>query len=338
MNYPHRILEEQPLYLQRISAQPMPVSFGAYRRSDVWEATFNDVQVFGPGFLHQGVALPDGVWHSGMSHSNHSMLLTAAMTHYPAIPDGGYLDAECRLLWGHHTFMPGIPSNWGHFLWTYLMRLAFVDPLDEWLPLLVSDKVPERFLDWARSIGFHEFVRVADGTRVRRLHVNSVLAHRCADPGQTVAVLPSAVYALRHRLGVRLPDSPRVDLYLSRKNAGWRAVANEPELIDALKSRHFGIITPEAMTSDEQLSIITRARKIVVPIGGGSPITMLAPEDCQIIELGFPQIKGVFASAVWADVLGQRYVRVNGTPGEQRGPLAIDRDYMIDVNKVLEQL
>src|SRR3990167_6152126 len=160
------------MYLQRTPKLQAPtVSMMAYRRSDVWEAAFNDVQVFGPGFLHQGNALPDGVWHSGMSHSNHNKLLAAVMEHYPTLPDGGYLDAECRLLWGHHTAMPGIPSNWGHFLWTYLMRLAFVDPLDEWLPLLVSDKVPERFLDWARRIGFYEFIRAADGARLRRLHV-----------------------------------------------------------------------------------------------------------------------------------------------------------------------
>jgi len=326
------ILAAQPIYLSRYAAPgEKTVRFTRYMRPDVWSHVLNEARVFGPGF-----AVADNkLYYKGMSHSDCAPLLREVVKCYSTIPDGGYVNDEARLLWGHHAFLPDMPSNWGHFIWTYLMRLAFEKPA---LPLLVSDKAPDRFLDWARRLGFQEFITGCDGTVARRLHVNCTLARRYDDADQTAGVLSAAAYALRHRLGVGLPRNPRSKLYVSRKHASWRTVVNEGELIDALKPRGFEVITPEIMTVGEQLDIIGRAGQIVMPIGGASPITMFAPEDCKVVELGFERIVGVYASAIWADVLGQPYVRINGATGEKRGPLDIDYDYKIDVERVLEQL
>jgi len=326
------VMPAQPMYLQRCAApDAKQIQMGRYVRPDVWKHVLSYAIVFGPGF-----ATSEGkLYHKGMSHSDCAPLLHEVSKHYPTIPDGGFVDSEARLLWGYHSFMPGMPANWGHFIWTYLLRLAFEKP---GIPLLVRDNVPERFLDWARRLGFHDFIKAPDGVAVRRLHVNCTLARRYADTNQTASVLPSAVYALRHRLGAGLPRSPLTRLYVSRKHADWRIVLNEGELIDALRPHNFDVITPETMTIDEQLDVVGRAETIVMPIGGGSPLTMFAPEDCKIIELGFEGVRGLYASAVWADVLGQQYIRINGDTGEKRGPLAIDYDYTIDIGKVLGQL
>ena len=155
-----------------------------------------------------------------------------------------------------------------------------------------------------------------------------------------MSVLPSAVYALRQRLGVHKPPGiARTRLYIERgQSSPWRRVLNEAELIQALTARGFDCIQPETMTVDEQLTAMANAEVVVNPFGGASAMTMFAPEDCRVIELSFPGVAGVFAGSLWADVLGQQYERVDGVPGEQTGKLAIDRDVTVPVEDVLRRL
>lgn len=324
------ILPAQPLYLQRQpSTTGHAIELRTYARAEVRQTTLHNARLYGPGIAYAA----EGPHFAGMTYSNRSDYIDTVLKHCP-LPDNGTLDAEGTLLWGYHTYMPDIPCNWGHFIWTYLLRLTFTASC----PLVVSKKVPERFLDWARALGFSEFIKVDDGVAVRTLHVPSVLCYRQNDEHGTIAVLPSAVYALRQRLGVGLPHQPRTKVYVARGKGSWRRVGNEGELVDALVACGFAVIYPDVMTVSQQLEAMASAEIVVIPIGGSSAITMFAPEDCRVIELAFPGIVGSFAASLWADVLGQRYERIDGCAGEQTGPLAIDRDYVVPVTEVLMRL
>ena len=321
-------LKPQPLYLQRRTSAP-GVQLVPYVRAAVRQTVVNNARVYGPGVVtHDGGSLFEGT-----TYSDHPQWLTPEPRHL-LVASEEYINRELTLLWGYYTWDTTTPCNWSHFIWTYLLRLAFTEPT----PLLVSERVPERFLDWARAMGFTEFVKVKDGVRIGRLWVPGVLCHR--DVNGAVSVLPSAVYALRQRLGVHKPPGiGRTGVYVVRgQSSPWRRVLNEDELIDALTARGFDCIRPETMTVDEQLSAMANAEVVVNPFGGASAMTMFAPEDCRVIELSFPGVAGVFAGSMWADVLGQTYERVDGVPGEQTGKLAIDRDFTVPVEEVLKRL
>ena len=300
-----------------------------YQRAALTHRTLDDARVYGPGY----VVTDDEIHFHGTTYSN-----TAA--YYQQITEGQprpivdeYIDRELTLLWGHFTWLPGVHSNWGHFIWTYLLRLAFTEPT----PLLVSDKVPNRFLDWARAIGFTDFVKVADGVRIRKLHVPSVVCYRAANG--IPAVLPSAAHRLRARLGVGLPPAKRTKVYVARgQSSPWRRLLNEEEVMAALTARGFTCISPERMTVAEQLAAMAAAEIVVSPMGGSAGITMFAPEDCKVVELSFPAFVGAFNGTMWADVFGQPYERVNGVSGEKTGFLEIDRDFTVSVEDVLAKL
>ena len=321
-------IKPQPLYLQRRTSAP-GVQLVPYVRAAVRQTVVNNARVYGPGVVtHDG-----GVLFEGTTFSDHPQWLTPEPRHL-LVASEEFINRELTLLWGYYTWDTSIPCNWSHFIWTYLLRLAFTEST----PLLVSERVPDRFLDWARAMGFTEFVKVKDGVRIGRLWVPGVLCHR--DANGAVSVLPSAVYALRQRLGAHKPPGiGRTGVYVVRgQSSPWRRVLNEAELIDALAARGFECIRPETMTVDEQLTAMANAAVVVNPFGGASAMTMFAPEDCRVIELSFPGVAGVFAGSLWADVLGQTYERVDGVPGEQTGKLAIDRDFTVPVEEVLKRL
>ena len=320
------ILKPQPMPLLRpIDGQNYQIVH--YQRAGVTHRVFDNARVYGPGVVVTG----DGVMHgAGMTYSDHPSFLGRgeALT-----PEDAYVDEELTLLWGFHVWDETIPCNWSHFIWTYLMRLAFTDPTS----LLVSERVPDRFLDWARVLDFTKFVAVRDGDMVRRLHAPSVVCHR--DAQGMPSVLPSAVYRLRERLGIGLPPVGRTRIYIERgQSSPWRRILNEAELMTALTAQGFRCISPERMTVHEQLEVMAAAEVVVNPFGGASAITMFAPEDCRVVELAFPGIVGSFAGTMWADVLGQDYKRVDGVAGEQTGSLAIDKDYTVPVDEVLRRV
>ena len=325
-------IKPQPLYLQRRTSAP-GVQFVPYQRAAVRSVMLDDARVYGPGWAaHQG-----GLQFEGMTFSDHPTWRAncVPIDQGQSLVDE-YLDRELTLLWGYFTHDTSIACNWSHFIWTYLLRLAFTNSTT---PLLVSERVPNRFLDWAREIGFSEFVKVQDGVRVRRLHAPGVLCYR--DVNGAVSVLPSAVYALRNRLGLGPPRpwASRTRIYVARgQSSPWRRVLNEAEVITELTARGFQCIQPETMTVGEQLEAMCNAETVVIPMGGASAITMFAPEDCKVVELTFPSFAGVFAGSLWADVLGQTYERVDGAAGERTGGLPIDRDFTAPVEEVLKRL
>ena len=137
---------------------------------------------------------------------------------------------------------------------------------------------------------------------------------------------------LRHRhLLKRQAGTERI--YISRDRARWRKATNEDEITAHLEKHGIRRVFMEDMSAIEQLTLVSRCELIVIVTGASSPITMLAPKSCRIVEIGLPGFSGIFASRGWAEVIGQPYVRMNATPVER----GINSDFTVDL-KELEKL
>lgn len=113
-------------------------------------------------------------------------------------------------------------------------------------------------------------------------------------------------------------------------------------MIENLGKHDIQTVYMEDMDFNDQISLVSRAELIVMTAGGASPLTMLAPMNCTIIELTFPIFQGAFASRAWASMLGQTFYRVDGTTvgdsvnekinsGEH-----LNTDFVINVDEVIE--
>jgi hypothetical protein len=318
------ILNERSLALGYIE-QPSK-RFHLYTHSGAWISEVRDCRVFGWGSI---LTPSKNLIHDGLINTNFQHNREMQLAKYDDVPLAETVE-EGVLLWGH--------ENWGHWIWTYLMRLMLDVPKD--LPLVVHEKVPRQFLSWARLLGFEKFLTVHEGAQVKRLIVPSVVAYR--DIRNDAAIFPQIVWAFRakvleaHR---RLfPNGRRKRVFITREKARWRRVVNEEQLFEALQKKGFEKVEMEGLPLSEQVGAVADAEAIVIPTGGGSPITMFAPVDCRIIELTIPGLVGTFGSRCWAHVLGQEFVRMEGTKTDNQGPLPIDWNYSIDVEKVLRSL
>lgn len=309
-----------------------------------------NVRVFGPGYLVTG----DGrcLLH-GLSHGNYPQFLETQLKGYLVnkvassvieleIPDGApFIDDEVVLLWGN--------PNFGHWIFTHLHRLALLSyhPELKDKKILVLDQTPERYLSWLARMGIPEerLVRAQDCSRIARLWVPSVVHYRGHYADMNVHVFPEAVRLFRDAvLRPRTPRAPggngRERIYVSRAKANWRRVVNEDELMERLEELNIRRVFMEDLPIDEQIDVVSRAELIVLAAGGASPITMLAPADACIIEMCLPNFSGIFGSRIWAQILGQRFSRLDVEPVEPDSTRPIhtttDLDGFVPVDELAE--
>jgi capsular polysaccharide biosynthesis protein len=102
-------------------------------------------------------------------------------------------------------------------------------------------------------------------------------------------VPPVAIELLRNAYlpnHAKLPVGHR-DIYISRRYAPSRAIANETELEDTLRERGFEIVYGEKLSFAEQVQLFSQARTVVALHGAGLSNMIWAPEKLKIIEI-FP--------------------------------------------------
>lgn len=309
-----------------------------------------NARVFGPGFILTG---DNRCLLHGLSHANYPQGLETLLKGYLVrkiessvieleLPDGpSFNDGEMVLLWGN--------ANFGHWIFTHLHRLVLLTYRPELRDrkVVVLDEMPERYFPWLTRLGIgkERVVRAKDGSGIARLWVPSVLNYRGHYDDMNVYTYPEALHWFREQIlsgqdPLAASGKERERIYVSRGKAKWRRTLNEEELVARLEQLDVRRIFMEEMSIDEQIDVISRAELIVLPTGGASPITMLAPRDATIIEICVPGFSGIFGSRIWAQMLGQRLSRVDVAPIELDSTSSlhttIDRDGVVPVDEVVE--
>jgi len=325
------IQEAEPLAL--LEREPPEFHLSLAYRAQSFICYIENAQVIGDGLLF----LEDGIAVDGLStgcYPQHIKIKLApyldSCNYFPSpLPRDGELE-EAVLCWG--------TTNFGHWIFTYLHRLTLLWNRPELLdkPLLVKAGTPPRFIEWLAAMGFKNIVYGHDWVKVRRLWVPSVVQYR--DLEMKSHFSPEAVYSFRYLMlkSRLLPTAKRTRFFVSRARAKWRRILNEAELIEALAKFEVETVYMEDMTLDEQLDLVSQSELIVMTAGASSPITMLAPINCKIVELTIPIFAAVFGSRSWARIIGQQFHRIDGVPVNNKRDAKINADFTIDVDEVVK--
>lgn len=314
-------------------------------RSHVFAGLVEDVRVFGPGFI---VTADGNCLLHGLTHGNYPQVLETLLQGYlvnkvansvielEIRDDAPSIDDELVLLWGSRNF--------GHWLFTYLHRLVLTSLHPELRDkkLLVMGETPERYVPWLMRMGYAEerLVRAPDCARIARLWLPSCPHYRGHYSDMNIYTFPEAVNWFRDRVLPRQAPGGRKSgerIYLSRAKANWRRAVNEDALMARLERLDVRRVFIEELTIEEQIDVVSRAELIVLAAGATSPMTMLAPNNASIIELCLPGFSGIFGSRLWAQILGQRFSRIDVTPvdsGIAMSNPATDRDGIVPVEDV----
>ncbi len=242
----------------------------------------------------------------------------------------GRLDEPAMLL--------GSTSNFTHDVIDLLPRLMTLEPQTEEivrLPIVICRGASKGFRRLVEIVLDRpvDFVELDDKlpTRCRRLWMPS-LTHRFNHYN------PSAVAFVRDRLPTRRRlerSSGERRLYLTRRNALHRRLANEKDIESILARYGFETVAPESMTLDAQLDMFADAEFIILPSGGGNATPIFAPRGTKIIEICHDRMLSRHV-VTFACFLGHPYRRVVGTTMGNVGALDFDWDFEIAPN-ALEQ-
>lgn len=261
--------------------------------------------------------VPHIVWHS----ADERMLLD--------LPEPAHMVEEDAILLG------GGP-NWSHGVLDWSSKLAVLErfPDLERLPVLVSADTPRSIRALYELLGLApdrmRFLPPGEVVRARRLWLPS-LAHRYQHAA------PMHVEFLRRRLAGPIGEGrarPRRRIFLSRRQAGYRALTNEAEVLASLAPLGVEPVVPEDLSMAEQIVLFASAELIVGPIGGASAAVVFAPPGAGYVELAhsriaLPQYRLLTALA------GQRYRQIVGVVRGNRGPLDFDFDFAVSPEAVV---
>jgi hypothetical protein len=143
------------------------------------------------------------------------------------------------------------------------------------------------------------------------------------------------------RLFRRLPVSdagatpPRV--YVSRRDARWRHVTNEDEVIAALGHHGVEPCVLSDLTPGEQRSLFAKAELLVAPHGAGLSNLVYAGRGARLLEMFSPHHVD---STYWslANAFGLAYAYVLGSPRPHQAEKPDFEDMVVDIPKLLRTL
>lgn len=223
-------------------------------------------------------------------------------------------------------------DNYYHWLMDSLPRWKMLQAAG-WLQydyvLLHSQPRPfqEETLDW---LGVPAFKRLRCSKNYIHQFKRLVVP---AMPFPLEQVPPWVCAWLRSLLPMRTTGPEKV--FLSRRGAGRRQLANEAELQAALALRGFVAVQSEKLSVAEQAQLLGSARCVVAPHGAALTNVVFAPPGARLLELFHPQHKNACYLNL-AAACGHHYASLDGEAIEPSN--AKHLEYKVDVAAVVRML
>jgi Glycosyltransferase 61 len=148
-----------------------------------------------------------------------------------------------------------------------------------------------------RAPGFGGLIEDADPSDVREIKIQNAKYDSGPD-----------IRAVRRRLGLEGAETRRGfrRLFISRRDATKRRVANEDALVTALKALRFEVVVPGTLTFTEQVATFASADVIVGPHGAGLANALFMPRGSTMLELHHANFGRPWYRRL-AETLGLRY-------------------------------
>jgi hypothetical protein len=244
---------------------------------------------------------------------------------------------------GPHLLV-GNSENFAHWLLNHLPRLRLAEDMPTLadVPVIVGDDIRPSHLDCLIRAGIAPerivYLRPGRIATFGELWVPSLLFCGIdADRGVGSGLHwnPELLAFLRRRLRLDFSARPTRRIFISRKNARWRRLLNEEEVVSVLQPLGFEIVDPGAMTLDEQLDLAASSQIIVGALGAGIYFFLFAPEGTPVVELKYDtQDVMDFNWALAAGLKQPHHVVI----GESRptDPDILKRDFTVSADRVRE--
>ena len=187
--------------------------------------------------------------------------------------------ANARLLKGtyHLGISPHIYSYY-HLLTDLLSHLIEAPRF----PVLVPEFMPVAFLDFLKDAGFEVLVLGAEIFHIEKLIIPDMkVPDWNVDKIKKIQSFVENLYPLLPSHKSKLPKK----IYVSRKLAIKRHLANEEDFLGLLNEHKFHKVYLEQMSIREQVELFLSASHVIAAHGAGLTNVIFAPADVKILEI-----------------------------------------------------
>ena len=186
---------------------------------------------------------------------------------------------------------PEAQKNYHHWMMDLLPRLRLVTEAglraEDFNQILIKDK----------GLPYQEESLIAAGIDSRRvIHVGDDDMYLCDEltvpsiRDDTTKIRPEDMHYVRKMfLNDKQVDAPFRKLYITRKDAAFRHVLNEPELLFRLKTLNFEEVTMSGLSIKEQANLFSKASHIISPSSAALANLIFAPRQSKVFELLAPR-------------------------------------------------
>lgn len=255
---------------------------------------------------------------------------------------------ECIFLGGDTITEP----NFAHWIFEHLLKLRALEiaGCDLSLPVVVSNRLPRRFLEWGdhlvgRSLNWHR-IDLSAPLLFRRTYLSSCPAYRKKhsaiptvwDEGFDYLHSRFVSVAMANQRAASLKLESRV-LFLSRARARWRRAINEFAIFDQAASVLGAVrIDASELPILEQVFLASQAQIIVTFAGADGPLVNFCTPRATVVEITAPKHGALYTCFVFCVLRGVKYVRVVATRfcTPVIGPHPLDADYEVDLTETLK--
>lgn len=238
-------------------------------------------------------------------------------------------------------------NNWYHWVIEYVSRLSFDKAIPPAVPILVSDSVPEGFLEVISSVSEREIIRLPKNLdwSVESLFVAQplvqILDSTIVPWAEGLFINSAALTTFRDIvLEAHLPNPSPTRIFLIRKS-GHRGLINQESLRRTAESFGFTSVDPSTMTWNQQINLFRNAKILVGASGAVMANYLFMPPNSKIVSLTntnlwdfvLPAQISATAGADFSYLLGNQKIGLNKTSIEQ-----MHSDFKVSAKKFKEIL
>lgn len=246
--------------------------------------------------------------------------------------------------------------NFAHWIFEHLLKFQALKlaGVDLKLPVVVSDRIPKYFLEWAEVILGQNIkwaqVDLSGYMKFQDAIFCSCPAYRTSRGAQPTIWTKGFDYMASRFISYGLARVPAKlwkddrPIFISRQGSQWRKAENEEKLFemarDIVGARR---VVMAGLTLPEQIATIFASNLAILFAGADGVITNFSNPRSRVVEVAAPRHAALYSAPVFCAVRGVRFTRMVGSQsvGLRLGPHELDRNYIVNETSfrtVLEQV
>ncbi len=192
-------------------------------------------------------------------------------------------------------FLFGGEGNYWHFLLDFIPRLFCLQHIPNHnLKIIIPDNLPEKFINY--------IIKLSKLLNIKEVNFFKI------DSKKFIYYFDSLIFTSKPSISFSYNFFHKIldqnifkirskNLYVKRGKTNNRKVLNEENLIEKLKLYNYLVIDCADLLIEDQISIFSKAKNIIIPSGAAMANLLFVPENINVIEIR-SNLDGDFSSRI----------------------------------------